>query len=346
MTYTTQRLLLRPMTLDDAGALFGYRSLPEVNTYTYTPTWTSMADAVAHVEKYVPMLANQEHGFGKWMIVRQDTGAVIGDVFLNKHSELQGTTEMGYMLHPDHQGQGFATEAVAVALRIGFEEWGVHRIYARVDEDNTGSARVCQKLGMRQEARLIESDRRGDVWSTELVFAMLDREWNRQQHPEEIHWLPAEDYYHSLPRRYMGAGVLITDADDRVLLVETTYKTQFEIPGGVCDAGESPSVTAAREIREELGIDLPVGSLLVLDHRTQPPPKGDAMMFVYDGGVITSPELLKPDEVEIKQVHFVSIDGLDGLVTDRMAARIRSALRARDKNKVIEIFTTDSPDHP
>lgn len=177
MIHTSPRLLLRPMTLDDAGALFAYRSIPEVNTYTYTPTWLSMDEAMAHVARYEPMLANPENGFCKWMIVRRDTGAVIGDVFLSKSAELQGTTELGYMLHPDHHGRGFATEAVAVALRIGFEEWGVHRIYARVNEDNTASARVCQKLGMRQEARLIESDRRGDVWSTELVFAMLDREW-------------------------------------------------------------------------------------------------------------------------------------------------------------------------
>lgn len=179
--YTTDRLILRPMTLDDAQILLGYRSIPEVNTYTYTPVWTSIDDAVAHVEKRVPELTDPRSGFGKWMIVRQDNSAVVGDVFLSKDEELQGTTEVGYMFHPDHYGRGFATEAVREALRIGFEEWGVHRIYARVDEENIGSVRVCQKIGMRQEARLIESDRRGDVWSTELVFAMLDREWHERK---------------------------------------------------------------------------------------------------------------------------------------------------------------------
>lgn len=111
------------------------------------------------------------------MIERKDTGEVIGDVFLDNDAELQGTTEIGYMLHPNHAGQGFATEAARAALKIGFEVWKVHRIYARVDEENIASVRVCQHLGMRQEARLIENDRRGDVWSNELIFAMLDREW-------------------------------------------------------------------------------------------------------------------------------------------------------------------------
>lgn len=177
------RITLRPMTLDDAATMLGYRSIPEVNTYTYTPVWTSIDDAIAHVQKLVPKLIDPESGFGKWMIIRKDTGEVIGDVFLGKDAELQGTTEIGYMIHPDHAGHGFATEAARAAMRIGFEEWKVHRIYARVDEENIGSIRVCQRLGMRQEARLIENDKRGDVWSNELIFAMLDREW-RDQHRE------------------------------------------------------------------------------------------------------------------------------------------------------------------
>lgn len=177
MNHTTDRLTLRPMTLDDAGAIYSYRSIPEVNTYTYTPVWTSMEKAIAHVEKHVPMVTNSSSGFGNWMVVRNDTGDVIGDVFLNRDAEMRGATEIGYMFHPDHAGHGFATEAVRSVLRIGFEKWGEHRIYARVDEENIASVKVCQKLGMRQEARLIENDMRDDVWSNELIFAMLDREW-------------------------------------------------------------------------------------------------------------------------------------------------------------------------
>ena len=171
------RITLRPMTLDDASTLLSYRSIPEVNTYTYTPVWTSIDDAIAHVEELVPKLNDPESGFGKWMIARSDTSEVIGDVFLSKDAELQGTTEVGYMIHPDHAGHGFATEAARAAMQIGFEQWNVHRIYARVDEENIASIRVCQRLGMRREARLIENDKRGDIWSNELIFAILDREW-------------------------------------------------------------------------------------------------------------------------------------------------------------------------
>lgn len=185
MIHTTARLTLRPMTLHDAAAIYSYRSIPEVNTYTYTPVWTSMDTAVAHVEKYVPMLEDPESGFGKWMVIRNDTDEVIGDVFLNRDAEMKGATEIGYMFHPNHAGHGFATEAVRAALRIGFEEWGEHRIFARVDEENIASVKVCEKLGMRQEARFIENDMRGEVWSNELVFAMLSREWVAQNGDSE-----------------------------------------------------------------------------------------------------------------------------------------------------------------
>lgn len=177
MNHMTDRLTLRLMTLNDAEAIYSYRSLPEVNTYTYTPVWASLDTAIAHVEKHVPMIANPKSGFSNWMIVRNDTDDVVGDVFLNRDTEMKGATEIGYMFHPDHAGQGFATEAVRAVLRIGFEDWGEHRIYARVDEENVGSVRVCEKLGMRQEARFIENDKRGNVWSNELIFAMLNREW-------------------------------------------------------------------------------------------------------------------------------------------------------------------------
>jgi RimJ/RimL family protein N-acetyltransferase len=150
MVFTTDRLLLRPITLDDVDAMLATRTLPDVVSFTYEPVWT------------------------------RDTPGVIGDVFLNKDDELAGTTELGYVIHPDFAGHGYATEAAREALRIGFEEWGVHRIYARVDEDNIGSVRVCQHLGMRQEARLIENDQRDGKWSTELVFAMLDQEWRAE----------------------------------------------------------------------------------------------------------------------------------------------------------------------
>jgi len=74
-------------------------------------------------------------------------------------------------------GRGYATEAANAMLRLGFEELGLHRIVARIDERNAPSVRLARRLGMRQEARLVENEFFKGEWSTELDFAMLADEW-------------------------------------------------------------------------------------------------------------------------------------------------------------------------
>src|SRR5436309_223289 len=62
-------------------------------------------------------------------------------------------------------------------LLLGFEGLGLHRIVARIDEDNEPSVRLARRLGMRQEARLVHNEFFKGRWSNELDFAMLADEW-------------------------------------------------------------------------------------------------------------------------------------------------------------------------
>jgi RimJ/RimL family protein N-acetyltransferase len=81
------------------------------------------------------------------------------------------------VLNPTLSGHGYATEAANAMLRLGFEQLGLHRIVARIDEDNEASARLARRLGMRQEARLVHNEFFKGRWSNELDFAMLAEEW-------------------------------------------------------------------------------------------------------------------------------------------------------------------------
>lgn len=142
--------------------------------------------------------------------------------------------------------------------------------------------------------------------------------------------IPMENYYQSLPGKRIGAGVVCRDADDRVLLVQPTYKPTWELPGGVVEAGESPAACAAREVREELGVDLAVGRLLVVDWLPVRLPKTEGLMMLFEGGVlddaVTRRFRLPADELAAWR-WFTSAE-LDDMLPDYMARRTRVALEA------------------
>jgi 8-oxo-dGTP diphosphatase len=127
----------------------------------------------------------------------------------------------------------------------------------------------------------------------------------------------------------LAAGSLFVDETGRVLVVEPVYKPEWEIPGGMVEPGESPRAACARELREELGLDLEPGRLLVTDWA---PKRGhDRMLFVFDGGTLTAEQLaaitLPPDE--LASWAFVPPADLGGRLVARLVRRVEAALAAR-----------------
>lgn len=139
-------------------------------------------------------------------------------------------------------------------------------------------------------------------------------------------------WYRALPAKRIGAGVVFTDADGRVLLVRPTYKEYWEVPGGMVEAGESPHEAATREVAEELGIDRPAGRLLCVDWVPPRDPKTDGLMFLFDGGRLEPADvtaIVLPSE-ELSEHRFVHADALDDFLPARIARRMVVALAARD----------------
>ncbi|MDH2414130.1 GNAT family N-acetyltransferase [Nocardioides sp. CER19] len=179
----TERLLLRPLTSEDVDSVHAYQSLPEVCAYVpYEPrTREQVEERLAKPEFTRHELDAEKQALTLGIVVK-DTGRLAGDVMLFWHSEEHRSGELGYQLHPDHWGRGYATEAGRAALGLAFEELGLHRVIARIDAENPGSAAVLRRLGMRQEAVLHENEWFKGRWSTEIDFAMLDREWRALSH--------------------------------------------------------------------------------------------------------------------------------------------------------------------
>ena len=178
----SSRLSLRPIAEHDVEAIVAYRWIPEVCRYVpFEPM-----DAAAVRERVRGLWQRRTiEAEGDALIlgvVLTATDELIGDVMLRWTSAEHQCGEIGYVFHPGHSGHGYATEAAHRLLELGFDELRFHRIIARVDADNHSSARVAIRLGMRQEAHLIENEWFKGRWSDELDFAILRREWEAMRH--------------------------------------------------------------------------------------------------------------------------------------------------------------------
>ncbi|WP_280393541.1 NUDIX hydrolase [Nocardia brasiliensis] len=142
--------------------------------------------------------------------------------------------------------------------------------------------------------------------------------------------LPVEQYVATLNRKRMAAGVLFRDKRNRVLLLEPSYKKNWEIPGGAVEADESPWDTAQRELIEETSWHAPVGRLLVVDYVRPQDGRPEGVVFVFDGGVLTETDLnrmiLSP--TEIVSAGFYSLKEAAGLAKPLLADRLSAALEA------------------
>ncbi|MDO8359426.1 MAG: GNAT family N-acetyltransferase [Devosia sp.] len=177
----TDRLRLRPFSRGDVDAVYSYRSRPDVSEFLFDQPMSHEECAEA-VRIRAGQLAFSGEGDKIVLAVeRRDDGRVIGEVSLIWRHVADRQAELGYILHPDAHGRGYATEAASALLAFGFDIVGLHRVYARCDARNAASANVMQRLGMRQEAHFREHAQFKGRWDEELVCAMLESEWRESR---------------------------------------------------------------------------------------------------------------------------------------------------------------------
>jgi RimJ/RimL family protein N-acetyltransferase len=172
----TERLLLRPYRAEDLDAFCAVHAFPDVVRYLYFDSPTRET-ARGMLEKHAQRVEIQREGDKLMLALELLGGAVIGDVSLTWLSEAHRQGEIGFVLHPDHQGKGLAWEAAEAMLRLGSEDLGLHRILGRLDARNAASAKLLERLGMRREAHVVENEFVKGEWTDELLYGLLAREW-------------------------------------------------------------------------------------------------------------------------------------------------------------------------
>ncbi|MDT4915756.1 MAG: hypothetical protein QOI15_560 [Pseudonocardiales bacterium] len=175
----TERLILRPLDpATDVDDVLAYQSREDVCRYIpYEPrTREVLAERIADPARNRSTV--EKEGDVAWLAVElRDTGRVIGDVVLIWASEEHQCAEIGYVFNPDVHGNGYATEACRALLGLAFDGLKAHRVTARIDARNDASGAVLRRLGMRQEAVLVENEFFKGEWTDEIDFAILDHEW-------------------------------------------------------------------------------------------------------------------------------------------------------------------------
>lgn len=213
----------------------------------------------------------------------------------------------------------------AVARAAGDQLAGgrVRRLECNVPATDATARRALHRSGFRREGvrRQLQQVRPGEYVDV-VMYSRLASDS-----------VEAPDTFSSvmdtvLPTKRLIAHVFFRNARDEVLLLETGYKSDWELPGGVVEPGEPPRVGAEREVQEELGLDVHLAEPAMVDW--MPPYLGwsDAIDFLYDGGVLDEQTIaaLRPDGIEVRAVHWVAEADLDAHVTPLSARRHRLLL--------------------
>ncbi|GAA4802351.1 NUDIX domain-containing protein [Nocardioides caeni] len=197
------------------------------------------------------------------------------------------------------------------------------RVEVKVAIDDAEGQRIATWSGMQREG--VERGRAGDV----IVYARLIDDTPVHE-PGGFRALLNS----FLPRKRGISQMLIrddsTDGDGqpRVLMCHLTYKTDWDLPGGVVEVNESPRLAVSREVEEELSLDITAGRLVLTDWL---PPWGgwdDAICLVFDGGIHPASivERIVPQAREIQRAAFLTLEEVEERAADFTARRVRAAL--------------------
>ena len=176
LEFNGKSISIRPLRFSDAPDLYENVKDKEIVTWTVSIPHPYPKDgALKFIRKAgYNIRKRKSYTFG---IVLKETGTVIGVVELMTFDWKNKNAEIGYWLGKKHWGEGLMTEAVRLILNFGFGNLRLHRIYARLFEENTGSARVLEKCGFNLEGRMREERYRYGKWHDAVRYGILESEF-------------------------------------------------------------------------------------------------------------------------------------------------------------------------
>ena len=174
-TISTPRL--RQFRVEDVDAMHECFANPEAMRFWNRPVHTRRIETERAVRSYIDCTPSY---YRFWAVADAGTDRCLGLVSYHDGHIRSKRVAIGYIIDPARHRQGIATEAVSAMLDFCFDELGLHRVEAFIIPDNTASRALVEKLGFRSEGLLCDNLRVGDVWYSEVLYALLETDRRNQ----------------------------------------------------------------------------------------------------------------------------------------------------------------------
>lgn len=174
----TERLVLRPFSLDDADAMYeNWASDPAVTKYLTWGPHPSVETSRAVLKEWI--LQYQKNDYYQWAIVPKNFGKPIGSIAAVKQDDQMQMVHIGYCIGKNFWHKGITSEALAALMAFFFEKVGVCRVEACHDSNNPHSGGVMKKCGMKYEGTLRQENCGNQGIVDADLYAILKEEWEK-----------------------------------------------------------------------------------------------------------------------------------------------------------------------
>ncbi|HWK21734.1 MAG TPA: GNAT family protein [Ureibacillus sp.] len=173
---TGMRVTLREMEENDWIDVHAYASLPTVSEYQ---PWgpNSEEDSLEFVQQVIS--DSKEIPRSRFVFAAMVENKLIGSGEINIQDFIDRKGEIGYVVHPDYWGMGYATEVAKILIEFGFSQLGLHRISATCDPKNIGSVKVLEKAGLKREGTIRDDFLIHNGWRDSHLYGILEHEWSK-----------------------------------------------------------------------------------------------------------------------------------------------------------------------
>lgn len=156
----TKRCLIREFAMSDMDELVSLYSAPHVTDYI-EPLYP-YEEEKAYQRKYIDLIYKL-YGFGMWLIFEKETGRLIGRAGLEMRDSCkdENQAELGYVIHPDFQKKGYATEVCTAIIELAFEQFCMKSLVARCNPKNVASIATLKKLGFKSTGTYFDEE---ELW--------------------------------------------------------------------------------------------------------------------------------------------------------------------------------------